>query len=249
MKHSPQHWIVLHLEAPLMAFGAPAIASHRPTLPFPSLSAICGLVANALGLDRTPSNEFAALATSITIASRLERGSHVLADLQTARLSRTDSTWTTRGTPETRSGARATYRGSHILSKDYLQDSAFTACLALSPVNGAPGPERVLAAFLHPARTLYFGRRSCIPAAPIVTDPANAIVTAATAYDALRSVPGPDRAMAAEWPAYGPLGTTRNAVAMQLRADQPSPENLHIHGHRHVCSGMVTPVQPATAAK
>ena len=232
-----------------MTSGATTVASHRPTFSFPSLSAACGLVANAPGLNWTDSNRFAALATGITIASRPGRGSHVLPDLHTAHLTRADRTWTTRGIPATRTGFPATYQGSHLLFEDHLQDAAFTVCLALSPGTEAPSPARILAAFPHPARTLYICRRSCVPTTPIVTDPANDILSTATADDVLRFTPGTDKALAAEWPACSPLGTTRNAIAMHLRANQHGPENLHTLGHRHVCSGTVTPVQTVTAAR
>ena len=41
--------VLLRLEASLMSFGGLTLGKRRDTLPFPTLSAITGLVANALG--------------------------------------------------------------------------------------------------------------------------------------------------------------------------------------------------------
>ena len=45
-------YLLLRLEAPLMAFGGTMIDANGPTLDFPITSLVTGLIANALGWHR-----------------------------------------------------------------------------------------------------------------------------------------------------------------------------------------------------
>ena len=56
----------------MMSFGGLALGKRRGTLPFPTLSAVTGLIANALGYDRDQATELDTLQDGLTILSREE---------------------------------------------------------------------------------------------------------------------------------------------------------------------------------
>ncbi|MFJ5489297.1 type I-E CRISPR-associated protein Cas5/CasD, partial [Hansschlegelia beijingensis] len=98
--------------------------------------------------------------------------------------------WTTRGRPEGRAGGAGTYASPHIRRRDYDCDMAVTVVLRLEPSDEAPTLYDVAAALMEPARPLFLGRKSCLPAGPIVPlDPERRFVEAETLAAALAGVP------------------------------------------------------------
>ena len=73
--------------------------------------------------------------------------------------------WTTRGAPEKRGGASL---GTHIRRPHYLADAAYTVTLTLDPADEPPTLDELEAALRHPARPLFIGRKTCLPARPLV---------------------------------------------------------------------------------
>ena len=69
----PYSWLVLRLEAPLLAFGGVAIDQIGPTRDFPSASLLTGLLANALGWRRTEAAAHQRLQDRLIFAARLDR--------------------------------------------------------------------------------------------------------------------------------------------------------------------------------
>ena len=68
-----RRWLILRLEAPLLAFGGVAIDHVGVTRDFPSLSMLAGLLANALGWERTEWEDIQALQDRLIFAARLDR--------------------------------------------------------------------------------------------------------------------------------------------------------------------------------
>jgi CRISPR system Cascade subunit CasD len=60
-----------------------------------------------------------------------------------------------------------TEKTTHIRYRDYLADAVYTVALALRPPAIDPDAARLKAALQAPARPLYIGRKSCLPAGPI----------------------------------------------------------------------------------
>lgn len=204
-------WLVLNLEAPLVAFGGVVIDQVGPTRDFPGLSMMTGLLANALGWHWSDGPAHQSLQDRLVMAARLDDEAAVLTDVQNAKLAKSDKGWTTRGAPEGRAGA--TYDAPHRRSRDYLTDLRMRVVLRLAPADGAtesaPTLETVAAALDRPARPLFIGRKPCLPAAPLL--PASAAerwITAATAHAALCAVPPMTDADGASEPcrALWPLG-------------------------------------------
>lgn len=239
----PDHrWLVLRLEAPLLAFGGVAVDQVGVTRDFPAASMLTGLLANALGYRRTEWRKHQMLQDSLIFAARRERETvfGLLTDIQNAQLAKNDKGWTTWGTPEGRDGD--SYSGPHRRRRDYHADACVVVALRVAPSGARPDLERLAAALDRPARPLFIGRKPCLPAAPLRQQD---FVEAPDAYTALTGIPlqpdAPTRAPRAIWP-LGEGPETGEAVTRIL--DLPDLRNWRtgLHGGvRKVVEGNITP--------
>jgi CRISPR system Cascade subunit CasD len=225
-----RRWLILRLEAPLLAFGGVAIDHVGVTRDFPALSMLTGLFANALGWRRTQWPEHQALQDRLIFAARrdFEDGAELLTDVQNARLEKTDKGWTTRGEPEGRDGA--SYGAPHRRRRDYHMDARVLVALRLAPEAEAPKLDALASALVHPARPLFIGRKPCLPSAPLLF---RADVVAPDAWTALKRATadggGQERPMRAIWPlAEGP----QNGAEVFRIVDLPDARNWRtgLHG-------------------
>ena len=163
-----RRWLVLRLPAPLLAFGGVAIDHVGVTRDFPALSMLTGLLANALGWERTEWEKHQALLDSLIFAARRDREveAGLLTDMQNARLEKNDKGWTTWGQPEGRDGA--SYGAPHRRRRDYHVDACVLVALHLEPDAAAPDLDALAAALERPARPLFIGRKPCLPSAPLL---------------------------------------------------------------------------------
>jgi CRISPR system Cascade subunit CasD len=160
------------LAAPLGAMGALAVGERRGGWDRPGRSAVLGLVAACLGLDRAAEDEHAALSAGLGLAIRREGpATALLSDYHTAQVPRTlrNRVFATRreelGAPELET----------VLSRrDYRADIAFTAALWHRPKAPMPWTLADLAAAMAEPRFVpYLGRKSCplgLPMAPLVAE-------------------------------------------------------------------------------
>ena len=194
-------WLALRLEAPLMSFGGESIDQLGPTREFPAASMLVGLLTNALGWRWGDRDALQQLQDRLVFAAAILRAGTILTDTQNARLQRADSGWTTHGKPEGRTGGRASYNAPHRRRRDYLEDGVVFVALRLCPAGMQPDLERVEASLHRPARPLFIGRKSCLPAGPVLAGR----IRAATAHDAIARLAPQCRAI---WPeGNGPAGT------------------------------------------
>ena len=177
--------LILHLDAPLMGFGAPIVDQHGVTGDVPLPSMITGLLGNALGYRRTDFDLLQRLQDRLVLAARWDRPGERLRDFQTAELNAADRGWTTRGRPEGRTGGAGTYAGKHIRHRWHQADALVTIALRLEPSGEEPMLDDVAAALASPARPLFIGRKPCLPAAPIFAG----FVEASTTLDAVINAP------------------------------------------------------------
>ncbi|MCW2286079.1 CRISPR system Cascade subunit CasD [Rhodoblastus acidophilus] len=191
-------WLILRLEAPLLAFGGVAIDHIGVTRDFPAQSMLAGLLANALGFERTQWEKIQSLQDRLVFAARRDRGDETapLTDVQNAWLEKSPG-WTTRGALEGR--AEANY--PHRRRRDYHMDARIMVALRLRPTDKHPDLEALAAALERPARPLFIGRKPCLPATPLLLPGRGA---APDAYSALRAIAGEPNAepkkMRALWP-------------------------------------------------
>lgn len=157
-----QH-LLIQLKAPLIAFGGEAIDNLGVIRDFPALSMVTGLLANALGWDRSDHARHDRLQQRLRLGARIHTSGTQLTDFQTAQLDGNDLGWTTRGTPEGRAGGSGTYAGPHLRYRDYHADMDVVLALRLEPADEVPLLTDLAVALDKPARPLFVGRKCCLP--------------------------------------------------------------------------------------
>jgi CRISPR system Cascade subunit CasD len=161
-------FLLLRLEAPLMAFGGPMVDYIGRTRSFPGQAQITGLLGNALGYRHQDSDALEALQRRLLFAAALIRPGEPLRDYHTVDLGQphlAGTGWTTRGAVEERGGASG--EATHIRHRWYLADALVLVALTLAPDDLAPRLDDLAAALDRPARPLFIGRKPCLPTAPI----------------------------------------------------------------------------------
>lgn len=168
--------IAFYLDAPLQSWGASSKFQYRDTRAFPSKSAVVGLVAAALGIDKHGQGEAGRLAplaglrlTAVKLpkspASSPDRALDVnrLTDFHTigGGYDKKGPQAEKLSIPRKASGAPF---GTVITRRSYLTDAAFAAIL-----EGADTEllERIRAALLDPVWGVWLGRKTCLPATPL----------------------------------------------------------------------------------
>lgn len=159
--------LAFYIDAPLQSWGASSKFQFRETNAFPTKSAIIGLVAAALGIDKHDPSEIDHLAPIASLrftAVRLPKRDPAtrLTDFHTigGGYDKDASAREKMSIPRKASGAPF---GTVITRRSYLMDAAFAAILEGS----SDTLERVSAALLDPVWGVWFGRKTCIPAAPL----------------------------------------------------------------------------------
>lgn len=166
----------------MVSFGDVAIDNRGVVRDFPALSMLTGLLANALGWDRSEGARLDSLQGRIDFAAACLRRGHRRQDYQTARLFEKDAGWTSRNRPEGRASspsftwdaAWAAERGQRVKSlthqryRDFDADSDVLVALALIPADDAPTLDQIAEALLRPERPLFIGRKPFLPSGPIL---------------------------------------------------------------------------------
>ena len=188
----PEH-LIIHLEAPLLAFGGVTIDNFGFTRDFPARSMLTGLFANAFGWTRADKEQHQRLQDRLIFAARRDREAYIghLQDVQNARLAKNDKGWTTSGTPEGRTGGDKTYTAPHRRFRDYHPDALVIIALRLDPASEEPDLTKLATALERPARPLFFGRKPCLPSSPLIKKSHPHIIEATTVGEALAQVPLP----------------------------------------------------------
>ena len=228
MSSASTRWLVLRLCAPMMSFGAVAIDQVGPTARWPGASMLTGLLGNAFGWDWDDRAAHQALQDRLRFGVMEMRAGEILTDTQNAQLCKNDRGWTTRGVPEGRTGD--SYGGPHRRRRDYLVDADYMIVLELDPADAAPTLDDAAAALDRPARPLFLGRKSCLPAQPLNAGE----VRGATVHDALGAL---DRD--APRPAAWPLGEGPDGLrAIDVADRRVWSSGLH-GGTRAIVEGLV----------
>lgn len=161
--------LVFQLQAPLSSWGEPAVGEFRGTGEMPTQSAVIGLLGAALGLDRSEEAAHAKLRDGYGIAVALLSSGSLLRDYHTALVPPAAKF---KGRPHaTRRHELSVPKndlGTILSTRDYRQNAA--SLVALQPRSGVPVPHALDAlaeALRFPKFTLYLGRKSCAPAAPL----------------------------------------------------------------------------------
>lgn len=171
--------LLLRFDAPLMSFGGVMVDQHGPTERFPGLSLLAGLFGNALGYSHGDAEALETLQARLEYAARWDVPPDPLLDYHTVNLGPAKDVeperwykmrepgWTTHGKPEHREGGPDAKYGTHIRYRHYWADGVMTLAVTLLD-SDAPGVADLAEALTRPARPLFIGRKTCLPAAPLL---------------------------------------------------------------------------------
>lgn len=164
-------FLVFRLYGPIASWGEGAGAEHRPTALTPTRSALLGLLAAALGLDRNDDPAQQDLAKSLRIAVLVEGSGDPLTDFHTAQLRKTGKR------PPTSRGdqlAAASHELTTVVShRHYRSDPLYTVVAWADCESPRWSLGDLAAALRQPVFTLYLGRKSCplgIPCSPEIIE-------------------------------------------------------------------------------
>lgn len=240
--------LILRFDAPLMSFGAPIVDNRGEIQPYPALSMMTGLLGNALGYDHSEFDRLDRLQERLRYAVRQDRRGQQIQDYQTVDLSKPymddDRAWTTRGEIESRAGGSAS-AGTHIRYRDYWADAIYTVALTLDPAGEAPTLGAVAESLRHPARPLFIGRKTCLPAGPLFVERQSA----SGLVEALRRAPLAARASKRDrypawWPTHPEAGRPDDEVPVEENMREPVTDRRdwanQIHtGERWIVHGSI----------
>lgn len=185
----------------LASWGDIAVGEMRPSANRPTRSAVLGLIAAALGIDRSDEPSLAAL-DHLGVAMRVDDTGLPLHDYHTAQAAKTERQVVYRSRRDEITWNSNKELGTILSSRTYRQDSLCHIALLRTPTAPAHCPtlKACRDALEHPHFPLYLGRRSCPPALPL----AARLLTADTCAVALRASPPAACAL----PGNGTLPTT-----------------------------------------
>lgn len=178
-----REYLVFRLYGPMASWGDIAVGEVRPSYTHPSKSAILGMVAAALRIDRDQEEKHRQLAAEYGFAVRVDSMGVPLVDYHTAQVPPSGSGRNRRAFATRREELRALPRDTlnTILSRRYYRTDAL-ASVALWTSGGTPpySLEEIRSALERPGYVLYLGRKSCPLALPVEGQ----LVTAASVRDA-----------------------------------------------------------------
>ncbi len=159
-------FLAFTLYGPLCSWGEVAVGEERGSLGQPTKSALLGLVAAALGIERSQAEEHLALHRDLGMAVLALNPGRPLRDFQTVEV------------PRHKQGVSHATRREEILGLDdrdnpiisyreYRMDSIYLAALWQRETHSGYDLEQIRQALLEPRFTLYLGRKSCPPAWPL----------------------------------------------------------------------------------
>lgn len=170
MASEPTHAaLVFYLDAPMQAWGASSRFRHRKTESFPTKSGIIGLLAAALGIDKHAGDEAARLAPLATLRFSVFPIENTQDPVPTLRLEDFHTVGGGYDADDPRQVLHISRKASGgpsttvITHRTYLTDARFLAVLE----GDAALLERCAAALENPKWGIWFGRKCCLPAAPL----------------------------------------------------------------------------------
>lgn len=237
--------LMLRFDAPLMSFGGVLVDQHNGTERFPGRAMLTGLIANALGWHHGDAEALNGLQSRIEYAARWDVPPTPLRDYHTVDLGQDHLRkpgWTTRGVPEHREGGSAK-KGTHERYRYYWADGVMTLALGLR--EGSPDLATVTTALQRPARPLFLGRKTCLPAGRLLLGQREAVDT----LSALKAEPRDRRALAEteRFEACWPPGCEDRALEARQRENRTDERDWRIQAHvglRPVIVGHISEVPP-----
>lgn len=174
------------LYAPLSSWGDIAVGEVRGSWDRPSRSALLGLVAAALGIERHLENEHRALASAIRVAVCVRSSGTVMADYHTAQTA-SESTLKRQRFATRRHVLQAKDLDTRLSRRTYRQDALHVMALwnptSRDFIDARFRVDHLVKVIAHPVFPLFAGRKAGVFALPI--NPR--LVKATTLAEAFRS--------------------------------------------------------------
>lgn len=160
--------LAFYIDAPMQSWGASSKFQYRETNPFPTKSALVGLIAGAMGIDKHAADEaeqlnpLAELKITVVRLEKPKRTATRFTDFHTVGggYDKKASPWEKMSIPQKASGAPF---GTVITRRSYLGDASFAVLLE----GDTELLKRIQSALLDPIWGLWFGRKTCLPASPL----------------------------------------------------------------------------------
>ena len=235
--------LILTLDAPLMSFGGPIVDNFNIIHEYPTQSMMTGLIANALGYTHAQADRLDKLQRRLSYGARQDKPGRLLRDYHTVDLGqpamRDELAWTTRHRLDPRAGGNSD--GTHIRYRDYWADALYIVALTLHQDDDAAAPslDDLALAFQRPARPLYLGRKTCLPASPLYSHRTRAC----SLYEALCQTPLHPRASAPRVKAWWPDRSEHAQTSAWIIDQRDWRTQLH-QGQRLLHHNLIQP-QPA----
>ncbi len=182
-------YLVFQLYSPLVSWGTQAVGEERPIEDHPGRSALLGLLAAALGIDRRDEERHRSLSDACRFGIKLWAPGLLLRDFHTISIPKGHNlNCHTRRDEillfelQSKSKSKNTRPDPTLSYRSYLQDTVNVVAVEST---GDDWPlERLQQALEQPRFSLYLGRKSCPPAAPLNPEiiPAGTLKTALDAY-------------------------------------------------------------------
>ena len=151
-----EKYLIMSLISPLQSWGLMGCFDDRDTSMFPTKSAIVGLLCSALGIDRGDEESISEIAKLTLSIIQYQRGI-VHTDFHTVGHRHKDPLFRLRTAENKPKHGAVTHR-------DYLSDAKFIVILS----GEASVIDRCAAALDNPKWSTFLGRRSCVPASPLL---------------------------------------------------------------------------------
>lgn len=220
--------LAFYIDAPLQSWGSASRYQHRETQAYPTKSALIGLIAAALGIDKNSHAEAAelqAITRLLLTVVRLDKPSNKpsrFTDFHTVGggYDKKALSWERMSIPQKASGAPF---GTVITHRSYLSDACFVALFE----GDADVLVRVRSALLNPVWGVWFGRKTCLPASPLTPTLGADRQQALNAL--LEALPDHQVAPLEQLPYQEEVDTVTEADGSYYQSDQPIAFGQH-HG-------------------
>ena len=211
--------LLMRLSAPMQAWGTQSRFSERDTQLEPSKSGVIGLLGAALGLPRTA--DFTDLA-GLAMAVRVDREGRKMRDFHTVGGGTPPLEFCQRhGMKRARYGvskANGDVPEPAISNRYYLADARFLVALGGSSPSDEALLQRLATALAAPVHPLFLGRKSFVPAEPVLHDPKQPLRSG----DSLREILEREPWDAGDRLALSPRAWSKHPERLRLVLESPS---------------------------
>lgn len=195
-------YLAFRLYGPMASWGDIAVGETRPSQTHPSKSAILGLLAAALGLDRSEEEAHRRMEESYGFAVLVETAGVPLRDYHTTQTPTEASLKRMGGADTRRQELAADDLGTILSTRDYRAEALYVPFIWAEAEQPPYALEDMAQALKNPRFHLYLGRKSCPQALPMQPQ----VLKAANLAEALKLIQFDDCGLLAALPPRGPRG-------------------------------------------